>query len=251
MEKMIYSILFAKSNTEKLKTLLAGMKGIADTDLYELSFGEITVVVSDVSRAGLIAGKSTAVEYAAVIETLSQQFTLLPMRFGSVMESNEAIIHMLERNYHDIQQNLLKVERKYEFGLKVFCDSEKLMAELREKSEASPLPSATPAPEIKNSESRNWVNKKLKEHRLEELLVSYIDSVIEDITGQLDRLKTISKIKKMVTPTTTIDGVFLLDKALKDELIHAVGDLQNKFPGLNFILTGPWPPYNFVDFTVK
>jgi hypothetical protein len=251
MEKMIYSILFAKSKTEKLKTLLAGMKGIADTDLYELSFGEITVVVSDVSRASLIAGKSTALEYAAVIETLSQQFTLLPMRFGSLMESDEAIIHMLERNYHDIQQNHLKIDDKFEFGLKVFCDSEKLMAELREKSEAASKTQVTTVTEIKNSASRNWVNKKLKEHRLEELLVSYIDSVIEDITGQLDRLKTISKIKKMVTPTTIIDGVFLLDKALKDELIHAVGDLQNKFPGLNFILTGPWPPFNFVDFTVK
>ena len=236
---------------EKLKTLLAGMKGIADTDLYELSFGEITVVVSDVSRAGLIAAKSTALEYAAVIETLSQHFTLLPMRFWSLMESNEAIIHMLERNYHDIQQNLLKVENKYEFGLKVFCDSETLMAELREKSEAASKTQVTTVAEIRNSVSRIWVNKKLKEHRLEELLVTYVDSVIAEITGQLDRLKTISKIKKMVTPTTIIDGVFLLDKALKDELIHAVGDLQNKFPGLNFILTGPWPPYNFVDFTVK
>ena len=251
MEIMIYALLSVKKKPERLHALLAGMNGIAGADLHQLSFDEITAVVSNMSRASLIADKSTAMEYAAVIETLSKHFILLPMRFGSVMESNEAIIHMLERNYHDIQQNLLKVERKYEFGLKVFCDSEKLMAELREKSEASPLPSATPAPEIKNSESRNWVNKKLKEHRLEELLVTYVDSVIAEITGQLDRLKTISKIKKMVTPTTIIDGVFLLDKALKDELIHAVGDLQNKFPGLNFILTGPWPPYNFVDFIVK
>jgi len=98
---------------------------------------------------------------------------------------------------------------------------------------------------------RDWVNKKLKEHRLEELLISYVDSVIAEVTVQLDRLKAISKIKKMVTPTTIIDAVFLLDKALKDELIHAVGDLQNKYPLLNFIMTGPWPPYNFVDFTVK
>jgi hypothetical protein len=251
MEQMIYALVSEKIDHGKLAASLSGMQGIAGVNLYAVLFNQISAVVSDMSRASQIAGKSTAIEYAGVIETLSQQFTLLPMRFGSIMQSNEAIIHMLERNYHDIQQNLLKVERKYEFGLKVFCDSETLMAELREKSEASPLPSATPAPEIKNSESRNWVNKKLKEHRLEELLVSYIDSVIEDITGQLDRLKTISKIKKMVTPTTIIDGVFLLDKALKDELIHAVGDLQNKFPGLNFILTGPWPPYNFVDFIVK
>ena len=251
MEKITYSLLSVKNKPERLHALLAGMKGIAGTDLYELSFDEITVVVSNVSRACLIAGQSTALEYAGVIETLSQHFTLLPMRFGSLMESNEAIIHMLEKNHPDIEQNLLKVEKKYEFGLKVFCDSGKLMAEIRVKSEADGKTPAKPDVKIKNSVSRDWLNKKLIEHRLEELLVTYVDSVIAEITGQLDRLKAISKIKKMVTPTTIIDAVFLLDKALKDELIHTVSDLQNKYPGLNFIMTGPWPPYNFVDFTVK
>ena len=99
----------------------------------------------------LIAGKSTALEYAAVIETLSQHFTLLPMRFGSLMDSDEAIIHMLERNYHDIQQNHLKIDDKFEFGLKVFCDSETLMAELREKSEAASKTQVTTVAEIRNS----------------------------------------------------------------------------------------------------
>jgi len=251
MENLIYALLSVKNKPGRLHSVLAGIKGIAGADLHQLSFHEITVVVSDMSRASLNAGKSTAIEYAGVIETLSQQFTLLPVRFGSLMESNEAIIHMLEKNYPDIQQNLLKVEKKYEFGLKVFCDSGKLMTELRTKSEGSFLPSATPAPENKNSVFRDWVNIKLKEHRQEELLVTLVDSVIADISGRLDRMKAISKIKKMVSPTTLIDGVFLLDKALKDELIHAVGDLQNKYPELNFIMTGPWPPYNFVDFTVK
>ncbi|MEI7501350.1 MAG: GvpL/GvpF family gas vesicle protein [Bacteroidota bacterium] len=194
MEQMIYALVSEKTDHGKLAASLSGMKGIAGVNLYAVSFDQISAVVSDIKRADLIAGKSTAIEYAGVIETLSQQFTLLPMRFGSLMESNEAIIHMLEKNHPDIRQNLSKVENKYEFGLKVFCDSGKLMAELRVKSEASPLPSATPAPEIKNSASRDWVNKKLNEHRLEEMLLAYVDSVIAEITGQLDRLKAISKI---------------------------------------------------------
>ena len=167
------------------------------------------------------------------------------------MESNEAIIQMLEKNYPEIEQNHLTVENKFEFGLKIFCEPEKIMAELIVKSEAECKGQLTPVTEIKNSASRNWVNKKLKEHRLEELLVTYVNSVIADVSEQLDRLKAIRKIKKMVTSTLIIDGVFLIDKLLKDDLIHAVGDLQNKYHGLNFIITGPWPPYNFVDFKVK
>ncbi|MEI7501220.1 MAG: GvpL/GvpF family gas vesicle protein [Bacteroidota bacterium] len=251
MDKLIYALLSVKKKTERLHALLASMKGIAGADLYELSFGEITVIVSDINKTNLIADKSLAIEYGALIETLSQQFTLLPMRFGSLMESNEAIIQMLEKNYPEIEQNHLTVENKFEFGLKIFCEPEKIMAELIVKSEAECKGQLTPVTEIKNSASRNWVNKKLKEHRLEELLVTYVNSVIADVSEQLDRLKAIRKIKKMVTSTLIIDGVFLIDKLLKDDLIHAVGDLQNKYHGLNFIITGPWPPYNFVDFKVK
>ena len=126
MGKMIYSILSVKRNPEKLNALLVGMKGISGTDLCAVSFDEITAVVSDAKRADLIADRSNAIEYAAVIENLAQQFTVLPMRYGSIMESADSINKMLERNYHEFQQNLQKVENKYEFGLKIFCDPEKL-----------------------------------------------------------------------------------------------------------------------------
>lgn len=251
MEKIIYSILSVKRNPEKLNALLVGMKGISGSDLCAVSFDEITAVVSDINRTNLIADRSNAIEYAGVIENLAQQFTVLPMRYGSIMESTGSIIKMLERNYHEFQQNLQKVENKREFGLKIFCDSEKLQAELRAKSETDTTTPAKHAPEIKNSVYRDWVNKKLKEHRLEELLLTYVDSVIVKITGYLDRLNAVNKFKKMATATNIIDAVFLLDKERKDALIQAVEILQNQYPGLNFVLTGPWPPYNFVEINIK
>ena len=251
MEKMIYSILSVKRNSEKLNALLVGMKGISGTDLCAVSFDEITAVVSDAKRADLIADRSNAIEYAAVIENLAQQFTVLPMRYGSIMESADSINKMLERNYHEFQQNLQKVENKYEFGLKIFCDPEKLKSELRVKSEADTQTPEKPATEIKNSVYKDYVDKKLKEHRLEELMLTYVDSVIAKILGYLDRLNTINKFKKMATDTNIIDAVFLLDKERKDALIHVTEDLKNQYPVLNFVLTGPWPPYNFVEIAIK
>jgi len=251
MEKMIYSILSIKKNSDKLIPLLVGMKGISGTDLKAVSFDEITAVVSDVKRADLIADRSKAIEYAGVIENLAQQFTVLPMRYGSIMESAESINKMLERNYHEFQQNLQKVENKCEFGLKIFCDSKKLKSELRIKSEADTQTPEKPATEIKNSVYKDYVDKKLKEHRLEELMLTYVDSVIVKILGYLDRLNAVNKFKKMATDTNIIDAVFLLDKERKDALIHVTEDLKTQYPGLNFVLTGPWPPYNFVDINIK
>jgi hypothetical protein len=251
MEKLLYSIISSKRKTEKLPVLLAEMKGIAGSDLYGAPFEGITAIVSNINSADLIADKSTAIEFSGVIENLSKHFTLLPVRFGTMMGSSEAIIKMLERNHAGIQENLLKVENKYEYGLKIFSEPEKLKATLSLKPDAgSPKPD-TLAPDIRNSIYREWVNKKLDEHRLEEMLVKYVDSVIAEITEQFGRLKAISKFKKMKTASMIIDAVLLLDKARKASLIATIEDLQNKHSGLTFFLTGPWPPYNFVDFTVK
>lgn len=251
MEKMIYAILSVKRDHGKLVASLAAIKGIAGADLFALSFDEITAVVSHITRVNLIADRSNAIEYDGVIEALAQQFTLLPMRFGSMMETADAITKMLERNYQEIQQNLQKVENKVEFGLKIFCDSEKLRAELKTKSEADIQTYVKPATKIKNSIYRDYVDKKLKEHRLEELILTYADSVIAEITEHLTRLNALNKIKKMATASNIIDAVFLLDKDAKSELIQVIENLQNQHHGLNFVLTGPWPPYNFVNFTVK
>jgi hypothetical protein len=251
MEKMIYALLSANTDQKEVISLLAGRKGLSGADLYLVSTAEMAVVACDIKRDDIIANSYNAIEYASVIEMLAQHFTLLPVRFGSVMESTDAILQMLERNLDDIQQNLLKVEKKYEFGLKIFCDSEKLKADLKAKPEAMSKRAETADQEITQSIYRDWVNKKLKEHRLEEMLLTYVDSVIAEIKGHLCMLQAVSKFNKMKTSTMIIDAVFLLDMERKDALIGAVADLQNQHSSLTFVLTGPWPPYNFVDFTVK
>jgi hypothetical protein len=135
--------------------------------------------------------------------------------------------------------------------LKIFCDSEKLNAELRGKSEVANMTPVRIEPENTNSIFRDYVNKKLKEHRFEELLLTYVDAVIAEIEGSLARLDAVGKFKKMASASNIIDAVFLLKKEKEDELIRTVKHLQDQNPGLNYILTGPWPPYNFVDITLK
>ncbi len=251
MEKLIYSLVSVKNNREALNALLAEMKGISGGDLFVVATDEVAAVVSDIERSGFATDRSMAIEYAGLIEIMSQQFTLLPVRFGSVMESSDKILKMLERNYHDIQQNLQKVDNKCEFGLKILCDPEGIMADLKGKTEAMINTNVTPSAESKNSVYREWVNKKLHEHRLEEMMITFVDSVIAALSVSLVRLNAIHKFKKLVTAATIIDAVFLLDKEKKEILIQSVEEIEKQFPGLNFILTGPWPPYNFVEIVLK
>ncbi|NQU50969.1 MAG: GvpL/GvpF family gas vesicle protein [Bacteroidetes bacterium] len=251
MDKLIYSIVYVKNNSSKLDALLSTMEGFSGAKLSAVTVNDLSAIISDINKDELIANQPNAVLFAGIIEKLEQQFTLLPMRFGSTMESIGQINTLLEKNYPEFLNNLLKVENKFEFGLKIFCDTEKLKEELRAKSEGEKEISQNADTEIINSVFKEYVNKKLKEHRLEEMLVSYIDSIISEFSEFLNQLNALSKINKRTNASNIIDAVFLLEKDKKDELVRIVEKLQSQHQQLNFILTGPWAPYNFVDINIK
>lgn len=251
MEIIIYALLSDKEDSSELDLKLKRMQGLLNTEIYSLKKGQITAVLSNISRTNLITDSTNALLFAEIIDTLSQEFSLLPMRFGSLMESSNAILQMLERNYISIQKNLDQVKDKSEFGLKVFCDSAKLKADLIERTEYNDQEKDQLSTETKPSVYREWVNRKLKEHRLEELLLTHVDKVIASISEQLSSMNAVSKYKKMLTETTIIDALFLLKKDQNEELMAVITNLQKQYPGLNFVMTGPWPPYNFVEFTIK
>ena len=55
----------------------------------------------------------------------------------------------------------------------------------------------------------------------------------------------------MSSATNIVDAYILIEKENKNELLKMVKHFQNQYPSLNFILTGPWPPYNFVEINIK
>lgn len=91
MGKMIYSILKAAEDPGQLPAVLSGMRGISNADFHEVSYDDITAVVCDVQKASLVTDRSATMDYAGVIDSLFKDFTLLPVRFGSVMESEGEI----------------------------------------------------------------------------------------------------------------------------------------------------------------
>jgi hypothetical protein len=251
MGRMIYSIIKASEEPSKLNAVLSGLHGISGGNFKLVQCEDILAVTCSVERKDMVADRSNTLDYAGVIDELSKSCTLLPVRFGSVMESEDEILKMLERNYRGIQDNLLRVEGRVEFGLKVFCDPEKLKSrpEIFGKDNIK-IFDKTPGSQ-NNSVYLDYVNKKLIEYRIEEALLSFVNSVIKEITGCCKSAGANGKFRKMVSPNNIIDGLFLIDRSKTNELITVVKELQVKYPDLNLMLTGPWPPYNFVDITIS
>ena len=251
MEKLIYAILDAKNADDLLNNRLNGMHGTGGSKLYFLQGREVLAVVGDLNKAAFVPDTTSALGYAGVIENLVQDFTLLPMRFGSVMDSAAAIEGMLANNNDIFLRNLSQVNGKLEYGLKVFCDVDGLRSKLKNNAEKDSLLFSPPASANQNSVYKDYILQKLSAHRLEEQLMSFVDSVITEVGKLTDALNITKKTRKMTGESIIADCVMLMEKDKKAALIRAVEVLQNQFTDLNFILTGPWPPYSFIEFTIK
>lgn len=249
--KTIYAIVFTGDNPDGLQMFLQNGKMFSMANISALTFNQVSAVVGDYSGNGSTAGKLAAIGYARIIEGISDSFNLLPMRFGSVTESEEHTLKMLRSHYDVFVNTLKKTENKDEFGLKVFCNSMKMRAFIKEKLlfEASEQPQTGQMTE--NSVFRDYINKKLEEHRLEERMLQYTESIIAEIISYLKNMNPEHKIKKMVSPSNIIDAVFLMEKQHKTDLVKTIEDFQNRYPELIFMLSGPWPPYNFTNITLK
>ncbi|MEI6456063.1 MAG: GvpL/GvpF family gas vesicle protein [bacterium] len=249
MEKMIYAIIASDSNLNGLNVILKGMHGIMGSTLYTLSHSNISIAVSDFNPSGSPLDKAVALDFAGVIEHLSHSLTLLPVRFGTILESDEMISRLLEQNYNAFVENLKNVEEKSEYGLKVVWDHEKEREKIRIRTEAEEVTAedyfAT------SSIHTNYLLEKIKQHRFEDALLKYVEDLVEEITQNLAQINPECKFRKMGSRSIIIDAVFLIDNKKREEFISAVEKLQKTHGDLHFLLSGPWPPYSFTGISIS
>lgn len=243
VEKIIYAIIASSHDLSDINGILGNIQGLSGSALYFLSYKSVSVAVSDYSSATKMMNKEMAIRFAGIIEEMAQKVTLLPVRFGTIVKSDEVIREMIACNYANFVTNLKHVENKQEFGLKVIWDYEKGVQKIREKEESLNVKADDYF--SKNTIHTDYLFEKIKRHRLDDTLLNHVEHLIEEIMHYFSGLNPDCKFKKMVTKEIILDAVFLIEKGEHVRIISAIEALKLKHDDLRFLLTGPWAPYSF------
>lgn len=249
MSKVIYAILHTTGSKEQMRSSVSNTHGFFGSSLYVLFYKDIAAVVSGITTFKDLISKEMVLTYASIIAELNDKATLLPMRFGTIVNSDDTISQLLVNHYDSFRNNLKKVENKMEFGLKLIWNYEKSSEKIREKVEADFTGSGSYF--TRSTASTSYLMEKIKKHRLEDALLSQAEHLIEDITLPLNQLASMSKLKKMVSNNIILDAVFLVDKNLYSSFTHLVERFPATYNNIRFLLTGPWPPYSFTEVDIK
>jgi hypothetical protein len=189
-----------------------------------------------------------------VLDRVREQATVVPMRLCTVYRSEESVREMLVREAPVLEATLARLAGKTEWGVKIFVHPGELAAELEAQDAAEPedpLHEARPGEAYLLNRRRETLRKESIGRELEERCAKVHEELAAAASeAALNRLQPAELTGH--PGEMALNGVYLVEDAAVQDFAEIVEDLQERHaPGLDIELTGPWPPYNFVNSTIE
>ncbi len=213
----------------------------------------LAVVASDSPEVTYENTRSNMIAHEKVLERVIQQFTLLPVRFGTVADAAspvESIQNLLRSRCQEFTELLKDIEGKVELGLKAFWRDEKaIYSEILAEH-----------PEITRLRNR-LAGKPTEAIRFQGIELGRMVKEALGLKKSQEAAKQLAKLLPLAERTrennTMADRMifnvsFLIDARSEVEFDRAVDVLDAEYGDrIGFKYVGPTPPYNFVDIVVN
>jgi hypothetical protein len=228
--------------------------GIEDAPLELISSGAIAALVSDVAGE-LKMGRDAMTAHARVLEEAHAEeahalATVLPMRFGVVMDDGDAVRRdLLDAHGEELVKQLTEFTEKVELKLRAMYEEETLLREVvREDRGVAALRAGLRG----QSEDATYYAR----IRLGELIASAIERKrgvdAEEILAALSPLALAVDVAEPSHERIALGASFLVEQSRLEEFdaaVDRVGETQAGRMRLRY--TGPLPPHSFVRLVVE
>jgi hypothetical protein len=204
---------------------------------------DVAALVSDIERHELKAVRVLRAHWRA-LEEASATTAVLPVRFGTVLADDTAVVdEFLEPSHDEIAAALEEMKGKVQLTVKGFYEEEALMASVVARSPAvarlrdhvRALPEA--AAYYKRIELGQRVAAEVERTR---------ETDAHEILERLKPLALDARLEPPSTADTAVNAAFLVDRDRVDEFSSAVTALGRELAGrIRLRYVGPLAPYSF------
>jgi hypothetical protein len=219
--------------------------GVEGAEVRTVEHAGLAALVSTLEADALAAAREVRAHWR-VLEEASKGATVLPVRFGTVMEGDDAVRErLLEPNAEGLTGLLAELAGRVQLNVSGDYDEDGL---LREVVRASPAIAALRERVQKVSETAGYYDR----IRMGELVAAEVGRRREQDTAlALERLEPFAvtvRVEEPSTPNAAFKLAFLVESDAVDTFSEAVGKLREELAGrvaLRYV--GPLPPYSFAD----
>lgn len=199
--------------------------------------------------------KKKANIHEQVIEGIMKSRGVLPFKFATLYNSERNLKLCIEEHAQIFREKLKVLEGKQEWGVKIYCDMERLKEILICKEQEI----LNINEEINNSSTgKGYLLKKKKEGLINQLLNKRYSECTKACFEELNRHSVKSRINRLLPKEVTerkeemiLNSAFLIEEDKAMDFITRVDSIKTVYEeeGFLFDCTGPWPAYNFCEFS--
>ena len=237
----VYGVVLASDRT----AIRSGGVGGDETQVRRISHDGIAGLVSDLPDGALSAARDLRAHWS-VLEEAAARTTVLPVRFGTVMESEEAVVaDFLAPNAERLGAVLAELDGSVQLSIKGYYDEERLLREV-----VSETPAITRMRERVQAlpEAASYYDR----IQLGELVAAEVDRRrdrdAESVLGRLEPLAEAVKAEPPGTKDAAFNTAFLVRRDRVDAFSDAVRELAGELGDrIRIRYVGPLPPYSFAD----
>jgi gas vesicle protein GvpL/GvpF len=182
--------------------------------------------------------------HEAVLEAALRDVPVVPFRFGTIYRSRDQVREMLD--HHDrLGPALDHVRGRVELGVKAF------LAAAAADPEPAPEQAGVPA-------GRRYLEEKQRSRRTAEERDTLKAAVAQETHERLAATAVEATANPLQAPEISgrdaemlLNGAYLVEREREAGFRNALAELERDLgpSGVLYELTGPWPPYNFVEVT--
>lgn len=188
-----------------------------------------------------------------VINQVFQTNIVIPIKFGAMYTSKKSLGETLERYYRKFKNLISRLQDRKEWGVKAHLDHKKFIEGLKRKNK-----------EIQKLEKRrSSISEGMKwytERKIDEIVADESEEKIEKelhyLVAKLEKHAEKVRLNETLSKDIHEPGREIILNAaclIKNDASQSFRDLFQELAaemvhrGIMLELTGPWPPYNFVE----
>src|SRR5579859_76372 len=240
MAEYVYGIVAAGSRPPQVA-------GIGGASVGVVGDGDgAAALVSEVAPDALRFGREEMLTHARVLETaVNEGGTVLPMRFGVVMEPDEVRDRLLDAHSGELRAQLEELAGKVEMSVRVVYEEEPLwravvgadrqIAALRERIRG-------------RSEDATYYERIELGERVADALSRRREADAADLLPELESVSLARQVSSPAHERVVLNASFLVDRDHVAEFDQALERLARERHGqMRFRCVGPLPPHSFVE----
>ena len=210
---------------------IANMHGIGGSPILAYPSGDFTVIVSDYQRNGGLDQKAV-LEHARVISQCFRNTTVLPFRFGTVFDTDDALRRAVRANRKAFTESVARLRGKAEMHLKVMVQD----LSAREALPDLELPMAA------GSEYLTRLRQIASRDRERQSKARAVSVQVHKLFSPLEEEVS---CKKVDSGGLLIDIAHLIDSKTVEKYHNRYSAATRQLKDCQVAISGPWPPYHF------